>query len=199
MTKKDARDTMTDIVCEISELNERRPLSLNQILDRIAGKFVHVEPRKVQNSLGLIAGMGSENTIIAGKKTFNSNVDMVYCEYHEWWRPIDQFDQEFRLTNLQFQLLQFNESSETLEEIIAFHWHPTNQKYADDNHHRHRPHIHVTIAPYPISRSHLNVTLTADEKNNRRVKYLDDLLVCVIDLMAVEVLDPLNSSRLKSK
>lgn len=182
-----------DVICEISELHQHRPTHLSERLGPVSDGYVHVESRSIHNAFALNAGPGGRNTFPSQKLTFPSTIETIVCEYGELWQPIDEFEQKYRLTNLQFQLLQHDGPDETLKEIVAFHWKPLVETQVDGFRHEHRPHLHVTVAKNPISKSHFGVTLTVDSVDQGTVSYLDHLIDEAVSMVAAEVLDRLRT------
>ncbi len=187
---------MTVIVCEVEDLSRGRLGEIRERLKLVSGDYLHIEPRSLQTLFEITATHGDPHLTSRRDWTFPSTVDSIVCQYRELWTPIGPTEQTYRLANIQFQLLQHRGPDESPIEIVAFHWHPATSVENGERHYNHRPHLHLSVAPDPLPKSHLGVTLAVAIDHQATVEYLDRLLDEAIGMVAVEVLDLLASTSL---
>ena len=182
---------MTDVLCEVGSLRTKRAQGITHRLGRVADVVPHVTPRSLSDSFALIAKYGEQISSSDRDWTFPSAVHSIVCQYRELWRPVGSTGQEFKLENVQFQLLQHRGADKSLDEIAAFHWHPLLLVENREQRYNNRPHLHLTRAPEPLAKSHLAVALTVATEHDTTVEYLDQLLDEAIEMVAIEILERL--------
>ncbi len=166
-----------------------RPTGLSGRLQQLSSDRVHVEPRSISSIIEIAARPpGNPSTVARNDWTFHSNVESIICHYREIWQFIDIGGKECRLHNLHFHLLQYSGPNDPTEELLAFHWHPTATTSDALGHHSHRPHLHFSVAPDPLPKAHLGVTLGVATSDQVTVPYLDAWLDEAVRMVATEVL-----------
>ena len=165
-----------------------RPTGLSGRLQQLSNDWVHVEPRSISSVIEIAARTpGNPSSVARNDWTFQSNVESIKCHYREIWQFIDTDGKECRLQSLHFHLLQDN-GYEAAEELLAFHWHRTTTTTNDADQYNHRPHLHFSMAPGPLPKAHLVVTLGVDTSDQTSLQYLDALLDEAVGMVATEVL-----------
>ena len=158
-------------------------------LSRVSDENLYVIPRTSYNALELIVNLGGRGSDVTARGMFPTSHDPYIGEYGELWRPVDQYENLYRLDSVQFYIKRHRGPELKPEEIVAFHWQPmANVDRFDGAGFVCRPHFHLSTAADPLAKSHLVATLTVppDEQNN--VEYLDCLLDEAIETIAVEIL-----------
>ena len=180
---------MTDLVCEVASLMKDRPQHIRGRLQQISEDFVHVEPKQFSDAIDIVARTpGSPSSAARNDLTFYSSVKSIMCHYREIWQCIDTTGDNYRLHNLHFHLLQHDGPDDPTKELLAFHWHRTTTTTSGAGDYNHRPHLHFAVAPDPLPKAHLVVTLGVSISDQSTVKYLDELLDEAVGMVASEVL-----------
>ena len=178
------------------ELRRARAGEIRKHLRRVSGPHVQVAPEQGLGVFGFTAYRGSTTTVDRRDWTFPSRVKSIVCHYGELWEIQGVADDMSRLQNLQFHLLEHRGPEEKPIEILAFHWHPSTSDTDAEAGHDRRPHLHVSLAPEPLPKSHLGVSLSVPDSDQSTVKYLDALLEDAIGMIDNEVLNRLKSTPL---
>ena len=180
---------MTDLVCEVASLMKDRPPGIRGRLQQISEDYVHVEPRQFSDVIDIAARTpGSPSLAARNDWTFHSNVNAIMCHYREIWQCIDTTGDKYRLQNLHFHLLKHSGPDDPTKELLAFHWHRATTTTNAAGHYNHRPHLHFSVAPGPLPKAHLVVTLGVATSDQATVQYLDTLLDEAVRMVAMEVL-----------
>ena len=185
---------MTAIVCGVGDLSRSRPNGIRQRLTLVSYETLHIETRSLSTIFEITATHGAPSSVVRRDWTFPSIIDRVVCQYRELWKPNEKTGQSFRLENVQFQLLKYLGPDEPLQEIVAFHWHPTGSDVNGKHHYNRCPHLHFSLAPEPLPKSHFGVTLAVTTSQQATVGYLDNLLDAAVGMLRVEVLELLQSA-----
>ena len=178
------------------ELRRARAGEIRKHLRQVSGPHVQVAPEPGFRVFGFTAYLGGHSTVDRRDWTFPSHVESIVCHYGELWEIYGVADDMSRLQNLQFHLLEYRGPEEELIEILAFHWRPATSDTNLQAGHDRRPHLHVSLAPEPLPKSHLGVSLSVPDGDQSTVKYLDALLEDAIGMIDNEVLNRLKSTPL---
>ena len=188
---------MTAVLCEVEDLSRGRLKGIRKRLNLVSRETLHIEPRSLSTIFEITAIHGAPSSARRQDWTFPSIIDQVVCQYRELWTPNETTDQTYRLENIQFQLLKHRGPDRPLQEVVAFHWHPSVTG-TDSHHYNNRPHLHVSMTPQPLPKAHLGVTLGVGVSDQVTVSYLDRLLDEAIGMLSVEVLELLGEQLVPS-
>ena len=180
---------MPDVICEVTELSRTRPTRLAESLSVVSSIAPHVEYRSWPHEFILVAKYGQQISESLREWKFPSSVPFIDCRYIERWLPVDASYRNLRLRNAYFHLDQHRGPDNPPKEVLAFHWEPILANgSAGEATNLDRPHLHFSLAPQPLHRSHFVVTLTVPSHGQASVDYLNELLEEVIRMVGVEVL-----------
>ena len=155
----------------------------------VSDAHVNVSPISRTSEVVLAVSHGRQTETDERKWNFPSKVESVVCRYLERWLPLDATAQRFTLRNVYFYLFAQVEREADPRELLAFHWEPTRPLADGQDPDLRRPHLHLTVAPRPLPKSHFCVTLTVASRDQSSVDYLDTLVGEALRMVKVEVLD----------
>ena len=141
----------------------------------------------------LVASYGNQPTANEREWGFPSTVGSIDCRYIELWSSVDVADKNWRLRHVYFHLMWHYDLEEDPKEIFAFHWEPSRLVAGAQGQQIQRPHVHLSVAPQPLARSHFVVTLAVAADDQCSVEYLDNLLDEAVKVVKTEVLDRLEA------
>lgn len=181
---------MAEVLCTIPELTRQRPGAIANSLSRLTEIHPYIPPKTSPGAVVLAASFGNPPDPDPRTWTFPSTADSINCHYRERWLPVDRLGERWKLQHVYLHLLRHRSPELPPEEIFAFHWHPLPPAVG----HGRRPHLHLKLAPQPLPRAHIVVTLSVEPENQGTMDYLDRLLLDAIDVIETEVLNRLNAA-----
>ena len=185
----------TRVISQIRYLAQERPSEIGRRLELVADQTPYVQQWSGTGEFRLTAKYGDQLTSHLRDWVFPSSVDSIMCQYGEGWKTAGSDDQLFVLETVYFQL-RYHVTGEQPKEIIVFHWSPSSLLGNHGDQYSYQPHVHLPLAPEPLSKSHIGITLTMDAGSQSTLQFLNQLLDDVIGMVAVEVLERIKSTPL---
>ena len=187
---------MAEVICNTEVLAKNRRESITSLLAQVSDVPPLVIPKVKGSEFVLVASYGKQPTANEREWSFPSTVGSIECRYIELWTPADITGKSWMLRHVYFHLIWYCGRERDPKEMFAFHWEPSRLIEDAQGEHLQRPHVHLSIAPQPLARSHFVVTLTVAAEEQSNVEYLDHLLDEAMRLVKTEVLDRFDTKSL---
>ena len=176
------------VTSQAKYLAQERPMEIGKRLQLVTDEAPFVQLKSGVGEFRLTARHGDQLTSHLRDWVFPSSVNSIMCQYGEGWKAAGSDDHLFMLDTVYFQLRHYLGEGKP-REIVVFHWSPSNFAKGYGGCYNNQPHVHIPLAPEPLPKSHIGVTLTVDASGQSTIQYLDQLLDDVIGMVAVEILE----------
>ena len=122
-------------------------------------------------------------------QVFGTSVRGAVASYVERWGPTDRTHVSFTLLKAGFHLLLRSGPYARPVEVVALHCEPTLDGDDWPSVYRRIPHIHVSIAKYPVSRAHFAVELSRHNEVLDSIESMQCTMTAYVQLISAEILE----------